>query len=384
MGNRGLSESANRPEQPVAPQHGDRSRVVEPVRGSEELTQAVIDSLAANIAVLDPEGEIIGTNAAWNRFARDNSEGPPQRTGIGVNYLGICRRATGDASDGARVVEDGIRAVLDGEAGEFQHEYPCHSPAEQRWFLLKATRLARGVGGAVLLHIDITERKLMEGKLLEAERLKVLTTGLIDGQEEERRRLARELHDGLNQQVAVVSIELGVLAGQSGEPLRSQIKDLQRRTIDLSDQVRRISHRLHPAALEHLGISAALRSLCQEFEAAHETAVHLTVPGDLGEVGRGQALCLYRIVQECLRNVARHSGASEARVILRRNGDSLELVVQDNGRGIDASGSYGRPGLGIASMKERVSLAGGSLVVTSDPGSGVRVEAQVPASESRK
>jgi len=349
------------------------------VRFNQHLTQAVIDSLAAHVAVLDRDGTIISTNAAWMRFAHDNSPRLPQRTYVGMNYLAICHGASGEDSEGAVEVEAGIRDVLSGAVARFQHEYACHSPNEKRWFLLQATGLEHGARGAVLLHIDITERKLSEGKLLEAERLKVLTTGLLKGQDEERRRLARELHDGLSQGMSVLSIRLGVLANQLQDPVGTEIKALQQRTLDLSEQVRRISHQLHPAILEHVGLSNAVRALCQEFADAHAIALQLAVADELGEVGDAQSLCLYRVAQECLRNIARHAGATEAIVILRRSEEHLELVVNDNGRGFKRERSSTTSGLGLASMEERVRLAGGCLVVKSEPGSGANIEVRIPA-----
>jgi len=357
---------------------GDLSALEAAVRTSQELTQAVIDSLAAHVAVLNRDGAIIATNAAWARFARDNSDGPAPHIGVGANYLAICRRATGPSSEGAAEVGAGIQAVLSGAVRHFECEYPCHAPNTQRWFLLQATGLERGAGGAVLLHVDITERKLTEGKLLEAERLKVLARGLLTGQEDERRRLARELHDGLNQQIALLSTGLGALARQLPDPVNARLKQLQQRTIDLSDQVRRMSHQLHPAMLEHVGLGEALRSLCREFEQVHAIALRPAIADELGEVGPVQALCLYRVAQECLRNVVRHSEATEATLVLRRSAADLELAVTDNGVGFTPDQIPTASGLGLASIEERVKLVGGRLAIASEPGGGTTIEARIP------
>jgi signal transduction histidine kinase len=244
--------------------------------------------------------------------------------------------------------------------------------------------LERGAGGAVLLHINITERKLMEGKLLEAERLRVLTTGLIGGQEEERRRLALELHDGLNQQVAALSIDLGLLARETDDLLQGEVKNLQKRTIDLSEQIRRISHSLHPAALDHLGCGSALRALAQEFSRSHEIAVDVSVDTQLDEPDRAQSLCLYRVAQECLANIGKHSGAKSVSLKLRALGpDTLELVIADDGHGFDVSTAPPKAGLGLASMQERVSLAGGCFALDSKQGYGTRVEIQLPRTKQQ-
>lgn len=348
------------------------------LRDSRALTRAVIDSLAAHVAVLDGSGRIVATNQAWERFGRENSPQPPQRTGVGVNYLRVCRSACGENSEQAAEVLDGLTRLLEGRADQFHLEYPCHSPSEQRWFLLQATRLTGGAGGVVLLHIDITRRKLLEGRLLEHEKLRLFTTGLINGQEDERRRIARELHDGLNQQIAVLAIELGLLARRDPDPqeLQSSLGVLQRQAVELSDQVRRISHQLHPAALEHAGLAGALRSLCAEFGGREGLAVDLEV-GRMEVLPAPLALCLYRVAQECLRNASRHSGAGRVTVYLGCDGESVRTVVTDNGRGFDPEAAASR-GLGLVSMEERVDLLGGCLQVNSSAGQGTRIEARLP------
>ena len=350
------------------------------LRRSEQLTRGIIDSLAAHVAVLDSEGRIVMTNDAWNRFARENSPGRPHRTGIGVNYLNICRSACGgESAEGAEDILGGLTQLLEGARENFYFEYPCHSPTERRWFLLQATRLRGPAGGAVLLHVNITERKLMEGKLLDHERLRVLTTGLLNGQEEERRRIARELHDGLNQQVAVLAIELGMLAQKGGGELSAKLRNLQKQTIELSDHIRRISHRLHPAALEHLGIAVALKAHCAEFSQREGIRSSLSVEGDFSKLAPDRALCLYRVVQECLANAARHSGAREVLISLSRAGGDADLVIIDNGRGFDAA-QRGK-GLGLVSMEERVNLLGGCFELRSEPGEGARVHIRLPFEE---
>ncbi len=123
------------------------------------LPSVVLDALPSHIAVLDRAGTIIAVNAAWNAFARANGDPTLHSTGTGVNYFDVCRRATG--SDAARA-RAGIEGVLDGTLPQFSMEYPCHSPGEQRWFLLDATPLAVPGAGAVVVHTNITEQKRAE------------------------------------------------------------------------------------------------------------------------------------------------------------------------------------------------------------------------------
>src|SRR5687767_12771987 len=130
-----------------------------------ELNRIVLDSLPAHVAVLDADGTVLATNAAWRRFQQENG-GPPSTCGEGCNYLTTCRSTGGDDGDVAAKVAAGIEAVLRGQSAEFSLEYPCHAPHEQRWFLLSVTPLAAPdagpARGAVVTHINITERKLSE------------------------------------------------------------------------------------------------------------------------------------------------------------------------------------------------------------------------------
>jgi len=129
----------------------------------------VVDSLASELAVLDCEGNIILTNEAWKRFARENAAGDPEDFGVGLNYLEVCSSASGVAAEGAKNIQVGLEEVLSGARERFSFEYPCHSSTAWRWFLLQATRLDSPAGGAVVLHIDITSRKLLEHRLQEQE-----------------------------------------------------------------------------------------------------------------------------------------------------------------------------------------------------------------------
>ena len=131
--------------------------------------QAVLDSLAAHVAVLDKAGVIIAVNQPWARFATANGSPSPQATGVGVNYLAVCDQAAGEFAAEAPTVAAGLRAVLAGQLALFSQEYPCHSPTEQRWFLLHAAPLADNGGGAVVSHTNITKRKAAEAALQKSE-----------------------------------------------------------------------------------------------------------------------------------------------------------------------------------------------------------------------
>ena len=146
----------------------------------------------------------------------------------------------------------------------------------------------------------------------------------------------------------------------------------------MTDQIRSFSQDLHPAVLEHIGLAAALRTYCVQFADQHRLRLDFTADDDLGAIRRDVALCIYRIVQEGLRNVVSHAGVADVGVSLGRSADRLELVISDRGRGFEPSAALARGGVGLLSIDERVRLVGGSLAITSAPGLGTRLQVRVP------
>ena len=219
------------------------------------------------------------------------------------------------------------------------------------------------------------------------EALRALTGRLIEAQEAERRRLARELHDGLNQQLAMLAVELGMLAQQvpvSSATIRDQLLNLRDRAERFSNDLRHMTHQLHPAALEHLGLVSALRGHCTEFSRHEEIRVWFHVSGDVRSKNPEVDVCLYRIAQEAIRNAAKHSHAKEAWVEIRQQRDAIRLSVLDKGVGFDLTTLKVGRGLGLVSMRERVELISGSLTIKSAPGEGTCVEVRVPAASRRQ
>jgi signal transduction histidine kinase len=146
----------------------------------------------------------------------------------------------------------------------------------------------------------------------------------------------------------------------------------------LSSEMHRLSHDLHPAKLDQLGLVAAVRGFCKEFALAHELAIEFTERDVPRTVSADAALCLYRIAQEALHNVAKHSGGTAAKVELTRDDRHLRLVVADDGAGFDPQAARTNGSLGLVSMSERARFVGGRLSVESRPGTGTRVEVRVP------
>jgi signal transduction histidine kinase/ABC-type uncharacterized transport system substrate-binding protein len=202
---------------------------------------------------------------------------------------------------------------------------------------------------------------------------------LLTAEEDERRRIGRELHDGVNQELAALSIALTGLEQRlsSDVSVRQEVARLQARTVDLSEEMRQLSHELHPGILEYAGLSAALRSHCREFDHGHDIAVTYEPGEGLGEVPADVALCLYRVTQEALRNAAMHAKAGHASVTLTRRGSDLVLTITDDGRGFDLAEARGH-GLGLISLEERVRLVGGRLTIATEPQHGTKIEVVVP------
>ena len=218
---------------------------------------------------------------------------------------------------------------------------------------------------------------------LSLERIQELAGRLIIAQEAERSRIARELHDDINQQLAGLTLALSLLRRRIGEhdrvALSTSLAALQQRTIDLADSVRRLSHDLHPGVLQQVGLTAALESHCAEFQRQHGIEVTLASVEDLTAIGPDAALCLFRAVQEALRNVATHAGARRIRVALTRENDELTLTIVDDGRGFDAAQvRRAGGGLGLLSIEERARLLQGSVRIDTGADQGTTVRIAIP------
>ena len=226
--------------------------------------------------------------------------------------------------------------------------------------------------------IDITKRRQAE------EAARELSGRLINAQEEERSRLARELHDDVTQRLALLAIDAGrgernLPSAAGGTAMRAMRESL----IRLSEDVHALAYRLHPSILEDLGLIEALKTECERFGRVASIPVDLKAQEVPDPLPHAVALCLYRIAQEALRNVGRHARASAVQVSLQRLDGGVQLAVRDNGAGFDPAQQRDRPSLGHASMRQRVYQLNGELEVESAPGHGTTVLAWVPLKEEQ-
>jgi two-component system sensor histidine kinase UhpB len=211
-------------------------------------------------------------------------------------------------------------------------------------------------------------------------RIDDLAGRLIQVQEIERARIARELHDDVNQQLAALSMAIGGLKRKTppNSAVRKELESLQKRAIDLTDEVRNLCHGLHPGILQHVGLSAAIRGYCKETQQVHKLTFKVSAEADAEAIPSNVSLCLYRILQEGIQNILRHAEATSVDVQLVGLDGGFELTVIDNGKGFDVSSAAVSRGLGLISMDERMRMVHGRLILESHPQKGTTLRAWAP------
>jgi signal transduction histidine kinase len=224
------------------------------------------------------------------------------------------------------------------------------------------------------VNVDVTERK-------QAEELRSnMTRKLIESQEHERARIARELHDDIGQRVAMLAIEIERLERRPEAPseIRNTAREISQRIKELSTDIQALSHELHSSKLEYLGIVGGMKSWCREIGERHGMQIEFKHSGSLSSLPSQTSTCLFRVLQEALHNSAKHSGVKSVDVQLRAEPGEVQLIVHDRGKGFDVAAAMQGRGLGITSMLERVRLLGGTVTIDSKPRGGTTVYACIP------
>lgn len=344
-----------------------------------ELLQSSLDALTAQIAILDGDGTIIAVNEAWRQFARDDDGCVP-----GANYAALCAGGVRHQ----RLIADELRRMIHGEVADFRCEYAC-GRREGTWLQTRGSRFGEGADlRLVVAHEDISEVKASEAAL------RHLTGRLMRSQDEERRRIARELHDSTAQNLLGAALGIGQamrLSPSLDERAKAALEE-SRALIDQSQrEIRTVSYLLHPPMLDEGGLPAALRWLCEGFGKRTEISVSLDIGSDIGRLSAPIEAALFRVAQEALTNVHRHAATSSAQIRLHhgrelRRGATTTVVleVEDAGKGMSpdvARASHapqgGAPGIGLAGMRERLRQFGGYLEVRSGT-NGTVVTATMP------
>jgi PAS domain S-box-containing protein len=330
------------------------------LRSGEELLRVFVKNVPAAVAMLDRDMRYLQVSDRWC------SDYLPGRAQI----LGRCHyEIFPDMPERWKEVH---RRALQGETLRAD---------EDRWDGQDGTHWARWevrpwktaegvVGGILILAEDITRRKQME------EALSDLSRKLIESQEQERARIGRELHDDINQRLAMLSVELEQLQENPRE-IQPRVKELRRQMAEVSNDVQALSHDLHSSKLEYLGVVAGIKSWCREFaerqkmEIDFRSEVSSVLPPAVG-------LSLFRVLQEALNNAIKHSAVKRIEVQLREEYGEIHLVIRDLGRGFDMEAASQGKGLGLTSMRERVRLVNGTISIASRPMAGTTIHVRVP------
>ena len=260
----------------------------------------------------------------------------------------------------------------------FEFEYRMIAADGRSVWLQDFVNVVKQEGEPVILQgfmFDITERKRAE------ELQRNLSARLISAQEEERMKISRELHDDFGQRLALLAVEIQRLGQNISEPEFEGAKSMDKlwsQARELSTDLSRLSHQLHPAILDQLGLGPAIRSLCSEISKQHGIQIKFTEHEVPASISQDISLCIYRIVQEGLRNIVKHSGAKDAKVELTGGPDTIHLRIADRGVGFDPATTKGK-GIGLISIEERVRLVQGEMSLQSRPSHGTCIDLRIPS-----
>ena len=346
---------------------GDSKRVEAALRKSEEIHRLTLESISDAVFIVDdserftyicPNVDVIFGYSVDEVRAMDNIAELLGSQLVDLEEL----KTSGEVSNVERQISD--------KAGR-KHD-----------LLVNVKRVAIEGGTGLYSCRDVTDRKRAEDALrLEQEELRKLTAQLVGAREDERKHLARELHDGVSQRMAVLALEVARLL-QDGSTFpgraRESLQGIQQSIDELADDCHQLARGLHPSILDDLGLRAALESECTAFSKQYDISTRFIAEDVPASIPEDVQLCIYRVVQESLQNVAKHAEADEVLVTLSGREKRLTLSVSDNGKGFDSAQVRGRGGLGLVSVKERVRLVNGSFSVSSQPGNGTELEVRVP------
>jgi PAS domain S-box-containing protein len=339
------------------------------LRSKEELLRVFVKNVPAAVAMLDRDMRYLQVSDRWC------SDYLPGRAEIlGRSHYEIFP----DMPERWKEVH---RRALQGET--LRADEDCwggqDGPHWARWEV-RPWRAADGtVGGILILTEDITHRKQME------EALSGMTRKLVEAQEQERVRIARELHDDIAQRLAMLAMEIEQmqeLRPEMPSEMRDRARELSIRTNEITSDIQSLTRELHSSALEYLGLEAGMRSWCKEFGERQKLQITFQSHG-VPQLPKEISLCLFRVLQEALQNAAKHSGTERIEVQLTGNSGEIHLTVSDSGEGFEITAPGRSRGLGLMSMQERVRLVGGTIVIDSKPQAGTTIHTSVPLGVKR-
>jgi PAS domain S-box-containing protein len=345
----------------------------EAFQASESRAHAFFQSAAQAILIVEPSGVIVMANPATEKmfgYAVGELIGKPIEILVPQQFRGGHQAHRNRYFHSPQMRPMGLGLELQGrrkEGSEFFVEIS-----------LSYTQSAQGTLGVALV-TDISKRRADEQAIRQqGEELRALAGRLMTAQDDERRRIARDLHDDLSQTMAFLAMDLGKLATKPGaQEMVTDIRPLQLRAAQAAETVRRISHQLHPSVLDDIGLEAALEQYCEEFQLRTGIATKFTSRDIPESLQREVASSIYHIAQECLRNVSRHAQTKTVAVAIEFVEHVLRLTIKDRGIGLKREASE-TSGIGIVGMRERAHLVNGKLSIQSKAGAGTEVRVEVP------
>jgi PAS domain S-box-containing protein len=342
-----------------------RKRKAEAIlRESEERFRLLADATPAMIWMCDAEGKITYVNSRALAFS-----GPDHPTAVhGDEWMGCIH--PDDLPNMLNTIATALKTRQ-----PFSYEYRLRrSDGAYRWMLDVASPRVNGDGsfaGFVGSAIDTTDQKLAQ------QALERVSGQLLEAQEKERRRIARELHDNICQRLGLLSLEIDRVSWSSNGA-RKNLEEIRNHCDDIANEVQAISHQLHSSKLDYLGMVAALKGFCEEFSKQHHVEVEFTQRDVPENLSRDISLSLFRVTQEALNNAVKYSGTGRFAVEVTGSAGEVRLDVRDGGKGFDVEEAKQNRGLGLVSMQERVNLVGGRFSIESTPGKGTIITAVVP------
>ncbi len=315
------------------------------------------------LALIDSQGTIVAVNKDWIALAQKTGASL-NRVGPGANYFEVCRKA---ADADAHRALNGIRAVLTQRARSFAMDYACPTSSGTASFHMTVSPITYGDVRLAIAHSEVRDDLLSIVK--NSRLLHHFARRSINAQEEERRRISREIHGDVSNRIALMAFSIRQIIKQNGENCSmAELDTIIDQILDLSVAMRDLSHRLHPPLLRHVGIKVALKSLCDSFEKTHGIPTELVGVAELPRVSDEMALCIFRVTQESLQNVAKHAGADRVTVFVDHTPRQIRLTVSDKGRGFVRPDVVHKSGLGLLSMAARALCIGRHLTVNMSGG----------------
>lgn len=352
-------------------QRAQRTNAEAVLRESEKRFRVMANTTPSLIWMCDTRAEITYLNDRWIAFTSTN-----QDAGHGNPWSSRLH-----PDDVKRVTETIFHALKVQQP--FSNEFRLRrSDDVYRWMFNVASPRVNGDGsfaGFIGSIIDTTDQKLAQ------QALEKVSGQLIEAQEKERSRIARDLHDDICQRLALLSMELErVNRSPSGlsKPVADDISQIRRQCSEIADDVQSLSHQLHSFKLDYLGVAAAIKGCCRELSKQHNVDIEFTASNVPMNLPKDISLCLFRVAQEALHNSVKYSGTSRYTVELRGMSDRIQLKVNDSGAGFDVEEARKNRGLGLVSMQERVHLVSGSISVESKRGEGTTILVTVPIAQN--